>query len=103
MEFKDQIFNGKTIAEIFDQRGERVEPSQMTTGDMYLFEKKQYQWDALRIYSKINGNRIYVFLSLYDDGDMIDDGWIELLEVGSIFKATPDQIELLNRFKNENN
>lgn len=43
MEFKDQIYNGKTIAEIFDQRGERVEPSQMTTGDMYLFKKKQYQ------------------------------------------------------------
>lgn len=98
MKFKDQVFNGKTVAEIFAQRGEKVEASQMVTGEVYFLEHKSYEWDVLHRHNEIIENRMYDTICLFDDGGKFMGGYFLCSDMGNIFKATLDQIELLNTY-----
>ena len=97
MEFKDEIFNGKTVAEIFAQRGKEVNPSEMIEGEVYLLTKWVFIWDIIHRHSHIeNTKELWAQKQLFDDGDVFQRGCISENHMQNIFEATQDQIELLN-------
>ena len=96
MEFKDKIYNGKTVSEIFAQRGENVKPSEMIREEVYLLEKNKYQSDIIHKHEDVYQDILFAAVQLFDTGSIFRYGYVPISKMGSIYKATPDQIELLN-------
>lgn len=96
--------NGKTFDEIFEQRGKEATLEEMVKGRTYLFEQlKQWGWFFLGEYSTDFSMRgwIGINIGIWSTGGITDCDSISCGEVDKIFEATPDQIDLLNAYKNE--
>jgi len=102
--------NGKSFDEVFEQRGEEVKLDEMKKGEVYLLDFT-YLFQCIKL-ARFDGMQpekervdVLVLSRLYNDGDYAEnepgDGCGSLsTEIDKIFSATPDQIALLNSYKN---
>jgi len=94
--------NGKSFDEIFGQRGEEVAPSELKTSNIYLFDQEGvYTWNWLAVLSNHNTREYPFGFSISSKNEIIIGMGIDEDEVKTIYEATPDQIDLLNSYKNE--
>ena len=100
--------NGKSFDEIFGQRGEEVKPNQMIYGEYYLLVHTLCSpTHSIAIFKKLGGidNKPDKMMAANIEC-MIFQNTQSIFFSGSTtfslaFEATPDQIELLNAYKNE--
>ena len=95
MEYKDELFNGKKIGDIFAQRGKQVYFHEMEEGKVYLLTKKDFEWDLIQKHERTEREKLWNKGVLFDDGSFVEEGFINAYNEGAFFLATPDQIALL--------
>ena len=95
--------NGKTFDEIFAQRGIEVDKMTLKDGEVYLFDQKGlFDWDFIGRISKEKSPIFHIWFDspqIASDGKVRNYGGIYYSEVTAFYKATPDQIDLLNAYK----
>ncbi len=95
----------KKFDEIFAQRGEQVQPENMVKGEYYFLDRSKRSY--IFNFTDVAGENIFAEYILCKSGLLIDpvqfDGrtWVVRVKGGtlSLFKATPDQVELLNSYR----
>lgn len=97
--------NGKTFDEIFDQRGERVEIDKIKSGGSYIAELVDYfTFNWLFELAVVQSWKLAVDIAVSSDDATVfksdsQTDYIDKKEVDCIYEATPDQIALLNSYK----
>jgi hypothetical protein len=98
---KKQSVNGKSFDEIFAQRGNRVEVDEMEQGMFYINDETLIGWSCIfKLYKKEFGFAEKLFRAYYAVNRNGYYGTDRLIRGESFYEATPDQIALLNAYKN---
>jgi hypothetical protein len=98
--------NNLSLDAIFAQRGIEVDKKTLKEGEVYLFDQKgRFDWDWI---GRISKEKSPIFDIWFDDPHIASNGnvyhyygGIDSCEVTAVYKATPDQIDLLNSCKQE--
>lgn len=93
MDFQKTTFNNKFVSEIFAQRGRKVK--RLSVGKTYLLTHKIYPWNIIHLHKKNQNELLWTNGELFDDGGIYYHGYVQITNISEIFKATPDQIALL--------
>lgn len=101
----NKIVNGLSLDAIFAQRGIEVDKRTLKEGEVYLFDQKgRFDWDWI---GRISTEKSPIFDICFDnphiasDGEISNYGGLDYCDVTAVYKATPDQIDLLDSCKQE--
>jgi hypothetical protein len=97
--------DGLSLDAIFAQRGIEVDKMTLKEGEVYLFDQKgHFDWDWIgRVANTVPLYDLFIHLKehISSDGRDCRGGGIYSRDVTAIYKATPDQIDLLESFKQQ--
>lgn len=101
--------NSKTFDEIFAQRGEQVQPENMVKGEYYINVDGSYAPHCciLRVSKGADNVKIFHDRLVFANGNFYGGGEPKTrdnfiacdADWDTFFKATPDQVELLNSYR----
>lgn len=94
--------NGKSLDEIFAQRGKEVKVDEMEQGNIYITDETFIEWSCIfKLYKKEFRFAETLFRAYYavtQNGYYTTD---RLIGGETIYEATPDQIALLELYKSK--
>lgn len=94
--------NGKTFDEIFEQRGRKVSVKKMVIGNVYFYpsvSNNPWAWIFILKSIDIENHDVMDSFSVDDEGYTCDKNSSGFADSVIYYKATPDQIALLNSYK----
>ena len=91
--------NGKSFDEIFSERGTLVTRDDFTKSSVYFFDGEKDSQKSISPIIDISNTSFYFDFELFGDGLYHKEGAYILGSKVTAFTATPNQIDLLNAYK----
>lgn len=90
--------NGKSFDEIFNQRGLKTDFTSASKGCIYITDETIISWSCLFEYDEGDNIDCNVCFVVDQNGSI---GKYTIIDAETIYEATPDQIALLELYKNQ--